>query len=230
MLWEPWGSWVVGHMGHGLWAVVLGRLGVASVPSPTVVCACAPAWQVCATAAPGPTPLVVDCERVLGPGAVVAGVHFASFGTPVGSCGAWTFHQCHAAGSRAAVQAACMGQVGGAGMGWVGSGYTPLRGRVKREWGPALNSWIAGLLEASSRCPSCRWGGGCGAGASLPAFVLALSCLYRSPGLDVCNVLAHVHTVEGSALVHRQRDPACPARGFWGPFPLPADGGRRAGA
>ncbi len=39
----------------------------------------------------------------------MSSVHFASFGTPQGVCGGYTFHQCHAPESRAAVEAMCVG-------------------------------------------------------------------------------------------------------------------------
>lgn len=75
-------------------------------PAPALAVVCASGGVTNDTAAPGVT---LDCTATLGPGAVVSSVHFASFGTPQGVCGGYTFHQCHAPGSRAAVEAMCVG-------------------------------------------------------------------------------------------------------------------------
>ena len=74
-------------------------------PAMTVLCA-----EGGGDAADTSSAVTIDCTTVLGPGALVSSIGFASYGLPVGSCGAYAFQQCHADNSRAVVEAACVGK------------------------------------------------------------------------------------------------------------------------
>ena len=80
------------------------QYGVGELMPPSVGHVCGPQnW-----AAGGQSlPITLDCGQA---GGVIAGIDFASFGTPTGSCGAYAASSCHAANSSAVVAALCVGK------------------------------------------------------------------------------------------------------------------------